>query len=144
MIASQGTEWLTADGVGYFLGWETYRKNKILRWALKEGIKKILDSLRQTTDTCFHSSDLQPTVPFFKTTLDDCLLLVFVPTLFLPSEISQILQCRDHRLSEAIGPISQSFFSLLHSQKWFPSIVITTSSFFLKLLKRISLYVFLF
>lgn len=85
---------------------------------MKEGVKKIPDSLRQTTDACFRTSDSQPTAAFL-TTLDDCLLLVFVPVLFLPFEISKILQCGDHRISEAIGPIAQSFSSLSHSQKIF-------------------------
>lgn len=114
MIASQGTEWLTADGLGYFLDWETYRKNKILRWALKEGIKKssIAVGKPQTLVSILLTCNQLFLFFFFLTNLDDYLLLAFVSTLFLPSEISKILQCRDHRISEAIGHISQSFFSL--------------------------------
>lgn len=123
MIASQGTEWLTADGLGYFLGREPFRKNKIRRWALREGI------------TCFRTSDWQPiTVSssssiFFFSTLGDCLLLVFVPTLFLPSEMKSFNAEITESLKQLDPSLSHFFFSLSCSQKWFPSIVITTSPF---------------
>lgn len=65
-------------------------------------------------DTCFSTSDLQPIAVsfFFLTTLDDCLLLVFVPILFLPSEMKSF----DAEITESLKQLdpSLSHFFLYH------------------------------